>query len=735
MNLGLYPPSAEPGATPARGLLYAGFNQDTGCFAVGTDAGFRIFNTDPLHLVARREFAPDRPAALTTTPRRVAAQPPQSPLTPPRRAPPLSPASSIPPIEESYDGGDAVSLRLGFGQDLTLEYEADDSELLIGANELGFDLAPTSAVPVMVADDDSGGAAWPDDQTQGAVDDDAAAAAAAAAAAPPPERPEMDVPGGIGIVEMLHRTNYVVLVGGGRHPKFPSSRAVVWDDLKRRVVLQFDFRSEIKAVRFRSDRIVFVLLNKVVVYTFSPRPVRICSFDTMPNDLGVVALAAFPPPPPSSSTDHPHHRRSPHAATLVFLGRARGQIQYCDLPVGRPPASATTATASAPPVSMIAAHSGAVTVAAVSPAGHLIATASVTGTLVRVFEARSGRRAAELRRGIDRADIFCLAFSLDGSRLCVASDKGTVHVFNISLAAKAAAVATVAAVTALPTRPPVRPFELLTDWAPTTAAAARGRRRRASLPSATKDADQPATSSATASGSPADYDFFTSAPHDLGASFDSAGAGAPPSFSPSASTTSSFTSSISAAASWRPSLGALASPFSSGAAGNRHSSLVFLAPLSSYFSSQWSFAHFSLQVPARCICAFADADRAGGGADAARRGIAGMRAAAAATAASATSRTLPSSSSSAAAGSPATPAAPADAAVVADNSARQQPASAAWSPPPAVAATAIVVLCADGTLHKFAFDPARGGDGVRESYHRFYRGPADDDGDLGFAAQ
>ncbi|KAJ1564271.1 hypothetical protein HK405_015344 [Cladochytrium tenue] len=55
MNLGLYPPSAEPNAAPARGLLYAGFNQDAGCFAVGTDAGFRIFNTDPLHLVARRE--------------------------------------------------------------------------------------------------------------------------------------------------------------------------------------------------------------------------------------------------------------------------------------------------------------------------------------------------------------------------------------------------------------------------------------------------------------------------------------------------------------------------------------------------------------------------------------------------------------------------------------------------------------------------------------------------------
>ncbi|KAJ1529000.1 hypothetical protein HK405_002507, partial [Cladochytrium tenue] len=160
-----------------------------------------------------------------------------------------------------------------------------------------------------------------------------------------------------------------------------------------------------------------------------------------------------------------------------------------------------------------------------------------------------------------------------------------------------------------------------------------------------------------------------------------------------------------------------------GSGGNRHSSLGFLAPLSNYFSSQWSFAQFSLQVPARCICAFADADRAGGGADAARRGIAGVRASAATAAAS---RTLPSSSSSSAAATPVTTAA--------TDSTRPHSATTAWSPPPAVAPTAVVVLCADGTLHKFAFDPARGGDGVRESYHRFYRGPADDDGGLGFAA-
>jgi len=54
------------------------------------------------------------------------------------------------------------------------------------------------------------------------------------------------------------------------------------------------------------------------------------------------------------------------------------------------------------------------------------------GTVIRVWDTNTGEQIAKLRRGKDRAEINCLAFSKDSAWLCVSSDKGTVHVFGLA---------------------------------------------------------------------------------------------------------------------------------------------------------------------------------------------------------------------------------------------------------------------------------------------------------------
>eukprot|EP00658_Telonema_sp_P-2_P011621 TRINITY_DN14438_c0_g2_i1.p3 TRINITY_DN14438_c0_g2~~TRINITY_DN14438_c0_g2_i1.p3 ORF type:complete len:138 (-),score=20.82 TRINITY_DN14438_c0_g2_i1:944-1357(-) len=59
---------------------------------------------------------------------------------------------------------------------------------------------------------------------------------------------------GVGIVEMLFRCNILALVGGGRHPNWPSSTLVVWDDDQGEEILEIGLKSEIQNVRLRRDK-------------------------------------------------------------------------------------------------------------------------------------------------------------------------------------------------------------------------------------------------------------------------------------------------------------------------------------------------------------------------------------------------------------------------------------------------------------------------------------------------
>jgi len=55
----------------------------------------------------------------------------------------------------------------------------------------------------------------------------------------------------------------------------------------------------------------------------------------------------------------------------------------------------------------------------------------VQGTLIRVFSTRNCAKMAELRRGVDHAEIFSLAISPSNTLLAVTSDKSTLHIFDL----------------------------------------------------------------------------------------------------------------------------------------------------------------------------------------------------------------------------------------------------------------------------------------------------------------
>ncbi|KAG6036724.1 hypothetical protein E4U41_005545 [Claviceps citrina] len=205
-----------------------------------------------------------------------------------------------------------------------------------------------------------------------------------------------DFNAGIGLVQMMGMTNYLALVGGGKSPKFAMNKAVIWDDMKGKVALEISSLSSVRGVQLGRERIVIILQNSVRVYSFSKPPILLHIYETADNLLGLCSLSS---------------------KQLAFPGRTVGQIQLVELATGN--------------VSIIPAHSSALKAVQLSPDGELLATASETGTLIRVYSTTNCAKVAELRRGIDPATIFSLAFSPSGAMLACTSDKSTLHIFDI----------------------------------------------------------------------------------------------------------------------------------------------------------------------------------------------------------------------------------------------------------------------------------------------------------------
>lgn len=204
--------------------------------------------------------------------------------------------------------------------------------------------------------------------------------------------------GTLKFVEMLYKTNIFVLVGGGVNPLYPPNKAIIWDDKQAKCIGELSFRSEIRAIRLKKDRIIIVLEHKVYTYNFADLTL-LGMIETFPNPGGICSIA---------QTNN----------TFATLSQLVGSI-VIELYDSRK-------------TTIIEAHQSKIECIVLNNDGSLIASSSESGTLIRVFNTNSGTLIKEFRRGLDRCKIYCLVFNNTSTYLAVSSDKATCHVFSLT---------------------------------------------------------------------------------------------------------------------------------------------------------------------------------------------------------------------------------------------------------------------------------------------------------------
>jgi len=208
--------------------------------------------------------------------------------------------------------------------------------------------------------------------------------------------------GGVAIVELLYKSNIVALVGGGFCPQFPVNKVMMWNDSESKCVGELTFPNPVMAVRMRKDMVAVALEKRIYIHNFSTLQV-LYSFDTNSNTKGLCALSL-----------------EPQNRVLAYPGLERGVIKIEHLSGDQ---SRETVT--------ISAHETELSALVVNRTGTLVASSSERGTLIRIFDTKTGRLMHQLRRGADQATIYSLCFDEASKLFACSSDKNTVHIFSL----------------------------------------------------------------------------------------------------------------------------------------------------------------------------------------------------------------------------------------------------------------------------------------------------------------
>lgn len=151
-----------------------------------------------------------------------------------------------------------------------------------------------------------------------------------------------------------------------------------------------------------------------LLYTIStsPNPNAICAFASSSDNCFI----AYPLPKPREEI--PDTRPS-HAPPLSkYVPPTSGDILIFD-------------TLKLEALNVVGAHRSPISCIAMNNEGTLLATASVTGTIIRVFSLPKGTKLYQFRRGTYPSTIYSISFNLSSTLLCVSSTTDTVHIFRL----------------------------------------------------------------------------------------------------------------------------------------------------------------------------------------------------------------------------------------------------------------------------------------------------------------
>ena len=211
---------------------------------------------------------------------------------------------------------------------------------------------------------------------------------------------ERKMKGGIGIVEMLYKSNFLALIGGGKSPKFSNNKVVIWDDYEKKVISEIKFKTPIINIKLKKDLLFIICKRKIYIFDFNTYEI-IEIISTFDNQKGLFAI--------NNSPDF-----------TVYAYPSKKDLKNITIACLNPKKNIA-----------IKDHDDNVSFMAINYDGTLLATSDEKGILIKIYSCNYGDLIKKFKRGSSKVDDIYICFDNKTKFMAVTSNKGTIHVFSM----------------------------------------------------------------------------------------------------------------------------------------------------------------------------------------------------------------------------------------------------------------------------------------------------------------
>eukprot|EP01080_Neovahlkampfia_damariscottae_P009222 gene9222-1308_t len=206
------------------------------------------------------------------------------------------------------------------------------------------------------------------------------------------------------IVEMLFSSSLLALVGGDKSSNFSPRKLQLFDSNEKKIICELNFQTTILNVHLSKKRVAVVLEKKIHIFNIANMKLLRTIDLTVENSKGISSLS--------------HGDDDLKLESHLAYPYNSGSIMLIDMD-------------SQNPVNVIEAHKGEIEILKFSQNGKLLASASISGTIIRIFSIPDCKLKYSFRRGSSSATIHDINFNKSSTMCCVGSNNGTIHIFKL----------------------------------------------------------------------------------------------------------------------------------------------------------------------------------------------------------------------------------------------------------------------------------------------------------------